>query len=111
MFSFCIDNAKVNLKQYHNCDTKNSYVLTRFEPRVILKLFLNFSDFEPQYTNKLYSYKRKSVSNMVMFYLVFFVINDSSFHLPFEKLNFHLEGAPPRLENIGLSNPRETIWS
>ena len=40
-------------KHYDNCDTKNSYILMKFEPFIILKLILNFSDFEPQYTYKI----------------------------------------------------------
>ena len=35
-----------------------SYVLMKLDPRIILQLFLNFSDFERQYSYKLYSYKR-----------------------------------------------------
>ena len=35
-------------KHYYNYDTKNSYFLMKFEPRFIRKLFVNFSDFEPQ---------------------------------------------------------------
>ena len=31
----------------------------KLEPRVILKFFLNFSDFEPQYSNKNHSYKKR----------------------------------------------------
>ena len=34
----------------------------KVEPGNILKLFLNFSNFEPQYSYRLYSYKKKSVS-------------------------------------------------
>ena len=34
----------------------------RVEPGNILTLFLNFSNFEPQYSYRLYSYKKKSVS-------------------------------------------------
>ena len=49
-------------KQYYNCDTKNSYVLMKLEPRIILRLFLNFSDFEPQYSYELYSYKKRVYS-------------------------------------------------
>ena len=33
----------------------------KVEPGNILKLFLNFSNFEPQYSYRLYSYKNKSV--------------------------------------------------
>ena len=33
----------------------------KIEPRIILKLFLNFIDFEPQYSYELYSYEKKSV--------------------------------------------------
>ena len=36
-------------------------VLMKLEPRIILKLFLNFSDSEPLHSYKLYFYKRKSV--------------------------------------------------
>ena len=32
------------------------------EPDNIRKLFLNFSNFEPQYSYRLYSYKKKSVA-------------------------------------------------
>ena len=38
---------KYILKQHNNRDTKNSNVLMKLEPFIILKLFLNFSDFEP----------------------------------------------------------------
>ena len=31
----------------------------KLEPRVILKLFLNFSNFEPQYSNKNHAYKKR----------------------------------------------------
>ena len=31
----------------------------KVEPGNILKLFLNFSNFEPQYSYRLYSYKKK----------------------------------------------------
>ena len=34
----------------------------KVEPGNILKLFLNFSNFEPQYSYRLYSYKKKSVA-------------------------------------------------
>ena len=33
----------------------------RSEPRNILKIFLNFTDFEPHYSYKIYSYKKKGV--------------------------------------------------
>ena len=33
----------------------------KVEPGNILKLFLNFSNFEPQYSYRHYSYKKKSV--------------------------------------------------
>ena len=33
----------------------------KLEPFIILKLFLNFSDSEPLYSYKLYSYKKSSV--------------------------------------------------
>ena len=33
----------------------------KVEPGNILKLFLNFSNFEPQYSYRLYSYKKKRV--------------------------------------------------
>ena len=35
--------------------------LMKVEPGNILKLSLNFSNFEPQYSYRLYSYKKKSV--------------------------------------------------
>ena len=31
----------------------------KLEPRILLQLFLNFSDFEPQYSCKLYFYKKE----------------------------------------------------
>ncbi len=31
------------------------------EPRNILKIFLNFTDFEAHYSYEIYSYKKKSV--------------------------------------------------
>ena len=34
----------------------------KVEPGNILKLFLNFSNFEPQYSYRLYSYKKKECS-------------------------------------------------
>ncbi len=34
---------------------------TRSEPRNILKIFLNFNDFEPHYYYKIHSYKENSV--------------------------------------------------
>ena len=45
-------------KQYCNFDTTNLYVLMKFEARIILKLFLNFSDCELSYSYELYSYKK-----------------------------------------------------
>ena len=45
-FVFCIDSAKVHLQAISQ-GTKNSYVLMKLELRIILKLFLNLSDFEP----------------------------------------------------------------
>ena len=36
----------------------------KLEPHIILKLFLTFSDYEPQYSYKLYSYKQKNVLKM-----------------------------------------------
>ena len=33
----------------------------KLEPRIILNLLLNFSDFDPRYSYKLYSYKKESV--------------------------------------------------
>ena len=38
---------------------ESSYVLMKNEPRIILKLFLDFSDFELQYSYKFYSYKKR----------------------------------------------------
>ncbi len=35
------------------------FVSMRSEPRNILKIFLNFTDFEPHYSYKIYSYKKK----------------------------------------------------
>ena len=37
----------------------------KVEPGIILKLFLNFSNFEPQYSYRLYSYKKKSVLQLL----------------------------------------------
>ena len=37
---------------------KITYVLIKLEPHIILELFLNFSDCEPQYSYKLYSFKK-----------------------------------------------------
>ena len=37
----------------------------KVEPGNILKLFLNFSNFEPQYSYRLYSYKKKSAFDKV----------------------------------------------
>ena len=34
----------------------------KVESRIILKLFLNFSDFEPEYSNKLCSYKTSDIN-------------------------------------------------
>ena len=36
----------------------------KVEPGNILKLFLNVCNFEPQYSYRLYSYKKKSVANV-----------------------------------------------
>ena len=55
---FCIDDAKVHLRAVLQLGCENSHVLTRLGPRIILKSFLNLSDFEPQYSYKLQSYKR-----------------------------------------------------
>ena len=53
---FCIDNAKVHLITRIQ---KSNYVLMKLEPSIILKLFLNLSDFRPRYSYKLYSFKRE----------------------------------------------------
>ena len=58
-FMFCFDNAKVHLKADYNQDIKSSHVLTKLVPRIILKLFLNLSNFEPQNSFKLNSYKKR----------------------------------------------------
>ena len=47
----------------------------KVEPGDILKLFLNFSNFEPQYSYRLYSYKKKSVSVNPYFSVVLQVQN------------------------------------
>ena len=39
----------------------------KVEPGNILKLFLKFSNFEPQYSYRLYSYKKKSVNDSTKF--------------------------------------------
>ena len=36
----------------------------KVEPGNILKLFLNFSNFEPQYSYRLYSYKKKECKHL-----------------------------------------------
>ena len=44
----------------------------KVEPGNILKLFLNFSNFEPQYSYRLYSYKKKEcIQNHVLFHRYF----------------------------------------
>ena len=37
----------------------------KVEPGNILKLFLNVSNFEPQYSNRLYSYKKGVIQNIL----------------------------------------------
>ena len=39
----------------------------KVEPGNILKLFLNFSNFEPQYSYRLYSYKKKECKTSFKF--------------------------------------------
>ena len=39
---------------------KSSYILMKHDPSIILKSFLNFSNFEPRYSFKLYSYKKRA---------------------------------------------------
>ena len=41
-----------------NSDKGKILVLMKVEPSIIPKLFLNFSNFEPQYFYRLYSYKK-----------------------------------------------------
>ena len=43
-------------------------VFMKVEPGNILKLFLTFSNFEPQYSYRLYSYKRRSVATVIFTY-------------------------------------------
>ena len=38
---------------------KHSYVLMKLEPHIIVKLYLNFSNFEPQYSYKYYSCRKE----------------------------------------------------
>ena len=47
---------------------ETSYVLMKLEPRIILKLFLNFSDVEPQYSYKIFS-RKKSITAAFAFSL------------------------------------------
>ena len=62
----------------------------KIEPGNILKLFLNFSNFEPQYSYRLYSYKKKRVqgrqrakdySKKAGNVLIFNLFNFSNLHL------------------------------
>ena len=48
-------------KQYYNQDTKNSVFFMKLQPRIILKLFLNFKDSGPQYSYKLYSHRKEFI--------------------------------------------------
>ena len=49
----------VIFKQYYNSNKQK--FLMKIEPFTVLKSFLNFSASKPEYSHKLYSYKRKSV--------------------------------------------------
>ena len=49
---------KLIYKQYFNSNTRNILVLTEHKPCIIHKLFLSFSDSWPEYSYKLYSYKK-----------------------------------------------------
>ena len=53
----------------------------KVEPGNILKLFLNFSNFEPQYSYKLYSYKKECICKKQSQNIVF---------VPSEKLYFEI---------------------
>ena len=56
---------KYTWKQHFNQVAKNFSVLMTMEPRFILKLFLNFNDCEPQYSNNLNSYKKIVYSSKI----------------------------------------------
>ena len=59
----------------------------KVEPGNILKLLLNFSNFEPQYSYRLYSYKKKRVYSSEWAYLIFgSVICTTDVHLLVERL-------------------------
>ena len=59
-FICCIDNAKVHLKAVLQLGSKkNAYIWVKLRPCIFLKLFLNFSDFEPRYSFKIYPYEKR----------------------------------------------------
>ena len=60
---YCIDSEKVNLQQYCSSNTQKFTVWIKREHYhcIIFKLFLNFSDSEREYSNKLYPYEKKCV--------------------------------------------------
>ena len=54
----------ISCKKHTNSEVKKhslKFFSIRSEPRNILKIFLDFTDFEPHYSYKIYSYKKKSV--------------------------------------------------
>ena len=55
----------------------------RSEPRNILKIFLNFTDFEPHYSYKIYSYKKKSVFECGSFGFKLFGFLRAKGYIPF----------------------------
>ncbi len=58
----------ISYKKHTNSEVKK-YSLKVFsirsEPRDILKIFLSFTDFEPHYSYKIYSYRKKSAEELV----------------------------------------------
>ena len=51
--------------------------LIKLEPRSILKLFLDFSDFEPQYSYKLFSYKKEYNVSLHKVFLKYYICTAS----------------------------------
>ena len=45
---------------------KNSYFLMKLMPHIILKLFLNLSDFEPQYCYNFILIKKSSLTDFML---------------------------------------------
>ena len=58
---YCINCAKFNLQTVIELEYTKFRILMKLELCIFRKLFLNFSDSEPQYSHELYSYKNKSL--------------------------------------------------